>query len=674
MAFQVVVDIFHSIQLVEENLPILREKMNHVKATSGDLQLVTQLCTYASELARTSSLAELSTFLQFCFLAAKQDVITKHNLIETARVVLMARSIPDCSDLFGVFELNPDMFKDKKDIPFLLRFLNELMERMSPTRNEAFLGRIYMYLARELPLDHRSGLNLMGSTSRHVPHIDDEPPAEEEEDAILKVQLPPPEDAHTLLEIDPESPSRSVSPEPEPAAGSKRPHRSTSLERGHRRRRSRSSGRSKHRHHRHHHRHRRHHESHASDSEEREGSEEGELLEEGEQGDAEQAPSAKADCEPEGCEEGEMMEDDPDSQEPPPVIDFPFYQHLWNAEKCCHEITSRLPQSVAAAALEGLPALHERFTEHLEHTLATLEHLHWPANVDECVAPSTESVYPKFPSSANLLALQINDPEFRLSLLTEFAITLNAVLKWTPRILGARPVAPPLSDALRKRYEQCMQRVRALIHRAPRYAAAVWRFITVHEPLWMDWKESKCPSFVIQPQEDLTPAPTPPITRTKVHHFTPQQIIDAMEVPPVTDTAANIYGRIKMEDDPSECVEDKYKEKYDMAKMWKNLQILNREPAFFDRFITGKIGGSLADALENGLMEIGNQLARQAEEKEASESTTTTTATSAATSATTSAPRTTTTTSTDAPSSSSSKAEGEGAAMCVEEESTPMKE
>jgi THO complex subunit 1 len=44
---------------------------------------------------------------------------------------------------------------------FLLRMCNDLLRRLSPSRNTVFCGRIQLFLARIFPLSEKSGLNLM---------------------------------------------------------------------------------------------------------------------------------------------------------------------------------------------------------------------------------------------------------------------------------------------------------------------------------------------------------------------------------------------------------------------------------------------------------------------------------------------------------------------------------
>ena len=71
-----------------------------------------------------------------------------------------------CEQLFSIVEQNIDVWKE----PFffdacknpILRMCNDLLKRLSRTMDTAFCGRILILLAKSLPLNEKSGLNLAG--------------------------------------------------------------------------------------------------------------------------------------------------------------------------------------------------------------------------------------------------------------------------------------------------------------------------------------------------------------------------------------------------------------------------------------------------------------------------------------------------------------------------------
>ncbi|XP_062506591.1 THO complex subunit 1-like isoform X2 [Corticium candelabrum] len=70
-----------------------------------------------------------------------------------------------CEKAFSYVEKNvalwtsPFLYSYGKN--FLLRMCNDLLRRLSPSRNTVFCGRIQLFLARIFPLSEKSGLNLM---------------------------------------------------------------------------------------------------------------------------------------------------------------------------------------------------------------------------------------------------------------------------------------------------------------------------------------------------------------------------------------------------------------------------------------------------------------------------------------------------------------------------------
>lgn len=75
-------------------------------------------------------------------------------------------TLENCSKIFEYVEDHVHIWKQDAFYSggknYLLRMCNDLLRRLSKSQNTLFCGRIQLFLARLLPLDEKSGINLMG--------------------------------------------------------------------------------------------------------------------------------------------------------------------------------------------------------------------------------------------------------------------------------------------------------------------------------------------------------------------------------------------------------------------------------------------------------------------------------------------------------------------------------
>ncbi|KAI6212774.1 hypothetical protein M3Y94_00068500 [Aphelenchoides besseyi] len=111
----------------------------------------------------------IGSFLEFVITLAKEELCPKQLSVIVMQDILEASSKERCEELFGIVEKMIDVWKT----PFffdqcrnnILRMCNDLLKRLSRTVDTTFCGRILILLAKSLPLNERSGLNLMSQNN-----------------------------------------------------------------------------------------------------------------------------------------------------------------------------------------------------------------------------------------------------------------------------------------------------------------------------------------------------------------------------------------------------------------------------------------------------------------------------------------------------------------------------
>ncbi|KAI1720295.1 THO complex subunit 1 transcription elongation factor domain-containing protein [Ditylenchus destructor] len=143
----------------------------------------------ALSFGNSRSVEDVDQFLQFVIRLAQEEQCPKSLCIQILQDIFDVSPIKRCEQLFGIVENNIAIFKT--DFFFsscknmILRMCNDLLKRISRTVDTGFCGRILILLARSLPLNEKSGLNLPGhfNTENTTSYEQDKP----DEDADMEV-------------------------------------------------------------------------------------------------------------------------------------------------------------------------------------------------------------------------------------------------------------------------------------------------------------------------------------------------------------------------------------------------------------------------------------------------------------------------------------------------------
>uniref|UniRef100_A0A915L0S9 THO complex subunit 1 n=1 Tax=Romanomermis culicivorax TaxID=13658 RepID=A0A915L0S9_ROMCU len=108
---------------------------------------------------------EIIDLLSFAFSLARKDLCSKALLASLLGDILDTSTVEQCELIFGFVEDHLNDWK-KKEFDLcrnpVLRLSNDLLRRLSRTTHTVFCGRIFVFLARLLPLNEKSGLNSIG--------------------------------------------------------------------------------------------------------------------------------------------------------------------------------------------------------------------------------------------------------------------------------------------------------------------------------------------------------------------------------------------------------------------------------------------------------------------------------------------------------------------------------
>ncbi|KAL7072574.1 hypothetical protein ACQ4LE_008048, partial [Meloidogyne hapla] len=166
-----------NVDAVQESIISLKEKGTDLERIKSSIERV--LRTKALEFGRSDiPIVEVDAFVKFVIGLAEKDVgINKENdkdnkictktlTIQILQDIFDISTTQRCEQLFGIIENNihiwktPFFFSSCKNM--ILRLCNDLLKRLSRFIDTTFCGRILILLAKSLPLNEKSGLNLPG--------------------------------------------------------------------------------------------------------------------------------------------------------------------------------------------------------------------------------------------------------------------------------------------------------------------------------------------------------------------------------------------------------------------------------------------------------------------------------------------------------------------------------
>ncbi|KAI1718465.1 THO complex subunit 1 transcription elongation factor domain-containing protein [Ditylenchus destructor] len=146
----------------------------------------------ALSFGNSRSVEDVDQFLQFVIRLAQEEQCPKSICIQILQDIFDVSPIKRCEQLFGIVENNIAIFKT--DFFFsscknmILRMCNDLLKRISRTVDTGFCGRILILLARSLPLNEKSGLNLPGHfNTENTTSYEQDKTEEPDEDADMEV-------------------------------------------------------------------------------------------------------------------------------------------------------------------------------------------------------------------------------------------------------------------------------------------------------------------------------------------------------------------------------------------------------------------------------------------------------------------------------------------------------
>ncbi|CAD5215167.1 unnamed protein product [Bursaphelenchus xylophilus] len=140
-------------------------KENKLSADIGKLKLEEFLKTKClSLISEGGDIEKLRSLLAFIIVLCRNDLCPKAITCAIMQDVFETSSTKRCLELFNLVEnlivtwKEPFFFDACKNQ--ILRMCNDLLKRLSRTLDTEFCGRIFIFLAKTLPLEEKSGLNL----------------------------------------------------------------------------------------------------------------------------------------------------------------------------------------------------------------------------------------------------------------------------------------------------------------------------------------------------------------------------------------------------------------------------------------------------------------------------------------------------------------------------------
>nr|CAD2158861.1 unnamed protein product [Meloidogyne enterolobii] len=166
-----------NVDAVQESITSLKDKGTDLERIKSSIERV--LRTKALEFGRSDiPIVDVEAFVKFVIGLAEKDIgVSKENdkdnkictktlTIQILQDIFDVSTTQRCEQLFGIIENNihiwktPFFFSSCKNM--ILRLCNDLLKRLSRFIDTTFCGRILILLAKSLPLNEKSGLNLPG--------------------------------------------------------------------------------------------------------------------------------------------------------------------------------------------------------------------------------------------------------------------------------------------------------------------------------------------------------------------------------------------------------------------------------------------------------------------------------------------------------------------------------